>query len=412
MPVFRFKAVDQAGVITSGTHSARFTPEVEEWLLQNHLSPVSIEIAPDQADEASRQPAEKTGWLDTFKKVRLDDLILFCRQTATLVGAGVDLLQCLTVIARQIQQPRLKQILKEISVKIEQGASLSESFSQYPKVFSPLFRNIVRIGEESGNLDRSFNYLAILYENEKSIRERIKMATRYPKIVIGAITCAIFFLMTFVVPKFIVLFKNARVELPIPTRILINISGFFSNHSFLIMLGIIGLILLYRFGLNYPDFVMARDRLHLKMPVLGELSIKIYMSRFCRVFSVLTESGINIIRSLELASAALENLVLVTMLDEVKREVEKGTDLNHAMSKHSLFPQMVIQMVTVGEESGQLDTMMGKVSDYYEVETDYTIRNLSTLIEPMLLLFMGVMVGFIALAIFMPMWDMMNVARG
>jgi type II secretory pathway component PulF len=157
---------------------------------------------------------------------------------------------------------------------------------------------------------------------------------------------------------------------------------------------------------------MTRDRLHLKIPVLGELSIKIYMSRFCRVFSVLTESGINIIRSLELSAAALENLVLVSMLDEVRREVEKGTDLNHAMSQHSLFPAMVIQMVTVGEESGQLDTMMGKVADYYEVETDYTIRNLSTLIEPILLLFMGVMVGFIALAIFMPMWDMMNVARG
>ncbi len=312
----------------------------------------------------------------------------------------------------QIQQPRLKEILKEISVKIEKGASLSESFGRYPQVFSPLFRNIVRIGEETGNLDRSFNYLALLYENEKSIRERIKMATRYPKIVIGAITCAVFFLMTFVVPKFIVLFKNSRVELPLPTWILINISGFFSNHFFLILLVIVGLILLYHFGLNYPDFVMTRDRLHLKIPVLGELSIKIYMSRFCRVFSVLTESGINIIRSLELSTAALENRVLVSMLDEVRREVEKGTDLNHAMSQHSLFPAMVIQMVTVGEESGQLDTMMGKVADYYEVETDYTIKNLSTLIEPILLLLMGVMVGFIALAIFMPMWDMMNVARG
>ena len=412
MPVFRFKAVDQAGVMCSGTHSAKFIHEVEEWLLQNQLSPISIEIAEDQAnDPGSRTDAAK-GWLDQFKTVRLDDLILFCRQTATLLEAGVDLLRCLTVIAGQIQQPRLKQILKEISSKIEQGESLSESFGRYPKVFSPLFRNIIRIGEESGNLDRSFIYLAILYENEKNIRERIKMATRYPKIVIGAITGAVFFLMSFVVPKFITLFENARVELPLPTRILITVSGFFSNNTFFILLVIVGLILLYRFGLNYPEFVTARDRLHLKMPVLGELSIKIHMSRFCRVFSVLTESGINIIRSLELSSAALENLVLVTMLEEVRHEVEKGIDLNQAMSKHSLFPAMVIQMVTVGEESGQLDAMMGKVADYYEVETDYTIRNLSTLIEPMLLLFMGVMVGFIALAIFMPMWDMMNVARG
>jgi MSHA biogenesis protein MshG len=347
-----------------------------------------------------------------LQAVSIDDRILFCRQLATLLTAGVDLLQSLTIITRQIQHPRLKEILAEISSSIEKGSSLSDSFAVYPKIFNPLFINIIRIGEESGGLDTSFQYLGELYENEKSIRERIKMATRYPKIVITALSCAMLFLMSFVVPKFVSVFDNAKVELPIATRILISLSDFFASYFVLIILSAGALAVAYRYALRNRKFVMARDRLALKIPILGDLAVKIYMSRFCRVFSILTSSGINIIKTLKLSTAALENLVLVAMLDDVRNEVEKGTDLYQAMTLHEHFPEMVVQMVTVGEESGKLDEMMGKVADYYEVETDYTIKNLSSLIEPILLLLMGIMVGFIALAIFTPMWDMMNVAKG
>ena len=413
MPVFRYEAVNSTGKTITGNRQADIVQEVEQWMQQNSLIPIAIEISEKKETNGDETyPGQQISWLEKLKSVKIEEIILLCRQLSTLLGAGVDLLKGLTILSRQITHPRLKQIIIEVSYAIEQGSSLSEAFSRYPNVFNPLFINIVHIGEESGNMDKSFHYLADLYENEKSIREKIKMATRYPKIVIIALSCAVFFLMSFVIPKFITLFDKAKVALPLPTRILITISNFFSDNVLLLILATAALVIAYRFALNYRQVVMTRDRLRLKVPVLGKLSIKIYMSRFCRVFSLLSRSGINIIKTIQLSAAALDNLVLVSILDNVRAEVEKGTDINQALASQPYFPEMVIQMVAVGEETGQMDEMMGRVADYFEVETDYTIKNLSTLIEPLLLLVMGVMVGFIALAIFTPMWNMMSVARG
>ncbi len=413
MPVFRYEAVNSAGTTIIGNRQADIVQDVEQWLQKNSLIPVAIEISGEKetnGDEA--YPGQQISWLEKLKSIRIEEIILLCRQLSTLLGAGVDLLKGLTIISRQITHPRLKQIIIEVSYSIEQGSSLSEAFRSYANVFNPLFINIVHVGEESGNMDKSFQYLADLYENEKSIREKIKMATRYPKIVIIALSCAVFFLMSFVIPKFITLFDKAKVALPLPTRILIMTSNFFSDNVLLLILTAAALVIAYRFALNYRQVVMTRDRLRLRVPVLGKLSIKIYMSRFCRVFSLLSRSGINIIHTLKLAATALDNLVLVSILDEVREDVEKGTDINQALAAQPYFPEMVVQMVAVGEETGRMDEMMARVADYFEVEADYTIKNLSTLIEPLLLLVMGVMVGFIALAIFTPMWNMMSVARG
>jgi MSHA biogenesis protein MshG len=295
---------------------------------------------------------------------------------------------------------------------VESGASLSDAVSRQPKVFNVLFYNIVKVGEETGSLDRAFAYLASLHENEKAIKERIKSATRYPKFVIIAITGAVFFLMSFVVPKFAKLFAAAKVELPVATRILMAVSTFFADNT----LGIIGaalvLFIAYRLALGAPEFVLFRDRLLLRVPIFGPLTTKIYMARFCRVFSILTTSGIDIIKTLQLSANALENRVLFQMVGEITSEVEEGVNLHEAMAKHQEIPPMVPQMIAVGEQSGRLDEMMEKVADYYDLESDYTIRNLSTLIEPILLLVLGIFVGLIALAIFTPMWDMLKVVRG
>jgi MSHA biogenesis protein MshG len=284
--------------------------------------------------------------------------------------------------------------------------------SRQPKVFNVLFYNIVKVGEETGSLDKAFAYLASLHENEKAIKERIKSATRYPKFVIIAITGAVFFLMSFVVPKFAKLFAAAKVELPLATRILMGVSTFFADNT----LGIVGaalvLFIAYRLALGAPEFVLFRDRLLLRVPIFGPLTTKIYMARFCRVFSILTTSGIDIIKTLQLSANALENRILFQMVGEITNEVEEGVNLHEAMAKHQEIPPMVPQMIAVGEQSGRLDEMMEKVADYYDMESDYTIRNLSTLIEPILLLVLGVMVGLIALAIFTPMWDMLQVVRG
>ncbi|MBU4117497.1 MAG: type II secretion system F family protein, partial [Proteobacteria bacterium] len=336
----------------------------------------------------------------------------FCRQLATLLAAGVSIIEAFAILALQVSNPILREIILSMTAEVESGASLSDAVSRQPKAFNVLFFNIVKVGEETGSLDKAFAYLATLYENEKAIKERIKSATRYPKIVLFALTGAIFFLMAFVVPKFAKLFAASKVQLPLATRILMGTSTFVADN----VLGIIGAMLVlfiaYRLALGSQEFVLFRDRLLLRVPVFGPLATKIYMARFCRVFSVLTSSGINIIKTLQLSANALENLVLFRMVEEITAEVEEGVNLHEAMAKHHAIPPMVPQMIAVGEQSGKLDEMMEKVADYYDLESDYTIRNLSTLIEPMLLLVLGTIVGLIALAIFTPMWDMLQVVRG
>jgi MSHA biogenesis protein MshG len=412
--VFRYEAIDGSGRITSGVRTAELVQEVEQWLLQNRLSPVEIRLLTDPGTRLTQQLERRQGpsFRDRLRGVELDDLILLCRQLATMLAAGVALLQALQIMARQIGNSYLRQILLEVAAEIEGGATLSDSFARHPKIFNRLFRNLVKVGEESGNLDNSFDYLASLYENEKDIQERIKSATRYPKLVVFALCGAIFFLMTFVVPKFIQLFSKAKVELPLATKLLIGASSLFADHALLILTAVVVLAAGYHYALRSEEFTWKRDRLLLNLPVLGDLTTRIYMSRFCRVFAVLTKSGIDIIRTLELAATALDNLVLFRMVNEVKDEVEEGVDLYQAMGRHPRFPAMVVQMIAIGEESGQMDKMMDKVADYYEAETSYTIKRLATYIEPAMLLVMGAIVAFIAFAIFMPMWDMMNVARG
>ena len=410
MPPFRYEAINAAGKIVSGTFTAEAIPDVEAWLSKNSLSPIAIQVAAESHQETGTD-SDIVTLRDRLLGVRLDDLILFCRQTATMLAAGVAILQSLKVMSQQVANPILKQAILDMIGSVESGASLSDAFARYPKIFSPLFYNIIRVGEETGTLDRSFEYLAALYENEKMVTERIKAAIRYPKIVVTALFGAIFFLMTFVVPKFVKLFASAKVALPLPTRILVAVSDFFANHFFLLALFIVALVVAYRLALNYEEFVLMRDRLALRVPVFGPLAIKIYMSRFCRVFAVLTTSGIDIIRTLDLASTALENRELFLMMEQIRDDVEKGVNLNEAMGKHPAVPPLVREMVAVGEQSGQLDAMLAKVADYYDAESDYAIKNLSTMIEPILLLVLAVIVGTIALAIFMPMWDMMQVMR-
>jgi len=414
MPEFQYEAINASGKISSGRHKADMVAEVEQWLAHKGLTPIKIDsLSEEESQGFFATPAEQPpSLLEKLKGVTLDDRILLCRQISTMLEAGVAILQALEIMAGQVNNKLLRQILSETAADIESGTSLSDSLSANPRVFDQLFLNVVQVGEESGTLDSSFSYLAALYENEKDIHERIKAATRYPKLVIIAIFSAIMVLMKFVVPKFALLFASSKVALPMPTRVLIASSGFVSSYFIPIIMLIIGLGVMYRLSLNYEKVVEFRDRLLLKIPVFGDLSVKIYMSRFCRVFAVLTKSGINIIKTLELSASALDNLVLFKALGQVTSDVEEGMEIQRSMSRLAMFPPMVVQMVAVGEESGRLDNMMDKVADYFDAETNYTIKNLSTLIEPFLLLFLGVIVAFIALSIFLPMWSIMSVMRG
>ncbi|MCK5543610.1 MAG: type II secretion system F family protein [Desulfobulbaceae bacterium] len=412
MPLYHYEAINTTGKNITGTHQANLVNEVENWLLTRGLTPIDIRVASGRDTEAVDSAAQKPSLMQRIRGVGYDDIILLCRQIATMLYAGVALLKALRIIKSQIKNPILRNSVMDIANRIEAGSSLSSAIEKYPKIFSQLFLNLIRVGEESGNLDNVFKYLAHLYENEKDTNERIKSVTRYPKILLSVMVLAILFLMNFVVPKFMSIFSSSKIALPLSTKLLIFMSNMISENFFIIILVITILIAGYRMALKNDEFELAKDRLSLRLPLLGDLAVKIHMSRFCRVFTALTESGIDIIRTLELASSSLKNKALILMIEQVRSEVEQGVDFHKAMSRHPQLPDMVVQMIAVGEEAGQIEKMMAKVADFYEAETDYTIKHLSSLIEPILLLGMGVAVGFIALAIFTPMWSMMDVMRG
>ncbi|MCK5404492.1 MAG: type II secretion system F family protein, partial [Desulfobulbaceae bacterium] len=415
MPVFRYEAINSAGKTVSGVYKAELAQGVEQWLLEKGLSPVDIQVVGDKkaglAGMTTVAGDTSPSFFQKLQGVTVEDKILFCQQISTMLYAGVALLQTLKIMEKQVNNPVLREMITDITARIESGLSLSEAVAKYPKVFNTLFQNLLRVGEESGNLDNSFNYLSKLFENEKEINEQIKAVTRYPKMLISAMLMAVIFLMSFVVPKFLTMFSKSSAELPFATRLLTGISDFFSSNFVFIAIGIAGAVFAYRMALKNDDFVLARDKLTLRLPVYGDLTKKIHMSRFCRVFAVLTASGVDIIRTLQLANSSLGNVFLFQTMEEVTGEVEEGVDFFESMARRPLFPTMVVQMIAVGEESGQMETMMEKVADYYEVETNYTIKNLSSFIEPVLLLGMGLMVGFLALAIFSPMWGMMDAMR-
>lgn len=409
MPLFSYKAIKADGSDRAGTHSAERVQDVERWLAEQGMHPIEITIA-DQAANPTQQKIA-TFW-QGLRGISIDDRILICRQLSTMLGAGVPILKALRILVEQTTSPIVVPMLTDVANRIEDGASLSDSLAVYPRFTSQLFYNIVRVGEETGTLDQSFIYLAELFENEKEVVERIKVATRYPKIVIVTLLAAVFFLMSYVVPKFMALFTSAKVDLPLPTRILVVMSRATTEYFWLLAIVVALIVFGYRFAMRDEGVQMARDRLWLRMPIFGDLFLKIFMSRFCRVFSALLRSGVDIIRTLELSATSMDNLVLFSMVDKVTVDVRDGMELHLAMERHKFFPAMVIQMVAIGEQAGQVDEMMSKVAEYYEKETSYIIKNLSTLIEPILLVCMGIMVGFLALAIYMPMWDMMKVMQG
>jgi type II secretory pathway component PulF len=361
--------------------------------------------------EERKQPIPGSGLLSVFSRVTPQDLIVFSRQLATLVSAGIPFLQSLSTLEMQTENPRLQKSIGEIRKEVEGGASFSEALSRHPAIFNKLYVSMIRAGETAGVLDDILDRLALLAEHEAETRARVKAAVRYPLIVVVAISLAFVFLVSFVIPKFATIFERFKTELPLPTRILIGIN-YVVQHYWYFLVPCIALLL---WGLiRYAGTTQGRwhwDRLKLKLPVFGILFQKIALSRFARIFAAMQKSGISMMLTLEIAGEVAGNVVLARVVDEMRENLNQGKTLLGPMQTSGLFPPLVIQMVAVGEETGQLDTMLNKVSDYYDMDVEYTLRNLSTMIEPILLLFIGGMVLLLALGIFMPMWNLLSLFK-
>ncbi len=403
MPQYRYKARDKDGALQRGIMEARGKEAVADQLSGQGFIPVLI--------EEETQSLLGPDFFLNLKHVAPQDLIVLSRQLATLVSAGIPLLSSLGTIEKQAENPRLKAALADIRSSVEAGSSFSDALARHPGIFNKLYVSMIRAGETAGILDTILERLALLAEHESETRERVKAAVRYPLIVIVAICAAFAFLVTFVVPKFAIVFSQFKTELPLPTRILISINYVVQNYWYLLLLGIILTIGGVIWYLRTPGGRWQWDRLKLRLPVFGVLFQKVALSRFARIFGAMQKSGIAMMLTLEIAGETVGNVVLARAVQTMSDSLRDGKGLSAPMESSGLFPPLVVQMMAVGEETGQLDTMLNKVSDYYDTDVEYTLRNLSTMIEPILLLFVGGMVLFLALGIFLPMWNLMSLFK-
>jgi type II secretory pathway component PulF len=400
MPQYQYKARDKDGALREGTMEARGREAVADQLVVQGFIPVLI--------EEQGRPFLSADFLEGFTRVKPQDLIIFSRQLATLMAAGVPFLQGLATMEKQSENPRLKAAISAIKADVEAGSTFSDAIAKHPAIFSKLYVSMIKAGEAAGIMDSILNRLAHLTEYDAETRARVKAAVRYPMIVVVSICVAFAFLMTFVVPKFAAIFAQTKTELPLPTRMLMGINYGVQHYWYIALAGIGLFAWAVIWYVSTPYGRRQWDGLKLRLPVFGILFRKVALSRFARIFGTMQRSGISMMLALDITADTVGNVVIAGVIGEMRQGISEGKGLTVNMEASGIFPPLVVQMLSVGEETGQIDAMLDKVSDYYDSDVEHLLRNLSGMLEPMLLLFVGGMVLFLALAIFMPMWNMMN----
>jgi len=342
--------------------------------------------------------------------VSIKDKAIFSRQFAVLINAGVAMVRGLGVLSDQCPNPKLKKALQEISADVQQGTNLSDSMRKHPKCFDNLYVSMVQAGEVGGVLDEVMNRLAKLLEDVSRLQNQIKSALTYP-IAVGFIAIAVFIGMTvFLLPIFAGIFDELDAELPVFTQVMLQISAFLRTPAYVIGLIILLIVLAFAYRQYYSTRVgrETMDRFFLKMPLFGDLIQKTATARFCRTFGALSRSGVPILTALEIVRDTAGNQVIANAVDEAKREVQSGGMISLALQKEQVFPVMAIQMISIGEETGEIDTMLMKVADFYEDEVEQAVKALTSIMEPIMIVVLGGMVGSILVAMYLPMFKVMD----
>ncbi|MEN3000967.1 MAG: type II secretion system F family protein [Armatimonadota bacterium] len=404
MPFFNYTIRDQSGVTRSGKAEAE-NAEVLRKRLQEEGFQV-IEISMDRA--APRVPAGGYG------RVKLSDLAIFARQFSTMLDAGVSLVRCLDVLQQQTSNARLRRILMDLSMRVESGESLSRAMSRHPKAFSQLIIGLIRAGEVGGVLEESLQRIAHFLEKDVELRRKIRSAMTYPVIVLLAAVGIVIFLVSWLVPKFAELFRDLGIkELPAPTQFLVDLSGFLTQKWYIIIISLVAILIAYKLFVSTRVGRRVADRVKLRVPVFGKLHHKIVMARFSRTMGTLLASGVPILQAMETVAGVVGNAVVADAVLESRARIREGEKIADPLQKSKMFPPMVVHMVSVGEESGSLDHMLNKIADFYENEVETAIASLTAAIEPVMIVILGFIVGFIVISMFLPMIEVIsNLSQG
>jgi len=391
MPTFAFVVRDQQGKEIPSSQSAKNEETLRRGLEAQGYEVVSI--VRTKAVGAKRAKASM------FKRVKLDQLAQWCRQFATMINAGVSLIRCLTVLQEQTTNPNLRVITRDVRDEVEGGNTLSGAMTKYQRTFSNLAIGLVRAGEVGGVLDETMNRVAEFMEKDQALKSKIKSAMAYPTIVFMMTVVMVTFMLVFVLPTFKAMFEGLGAQLPKITLIVVNLSNLLRNYWFLWIAGGIGFIILFKWYTKTPRGMFQLHTVQLKLPVFGDLNKKVIVSRFSRTLGTLLTSGVPVMQALEVTGKASGNKVVEKAVDEVRVSIREGESISVPMENSGIFPPMVTQMIAVGEETGSLDSMLKKISDFYDMEVEATLDALTSLLEPLLMVFMGAAVGFIVVAL-------------
>jgi MSHA biogenesis protein MshG len=409
MPAWKYKSRDSSGTLRQGIMEAPSSDAVAARILDEGATPLEItEQGGPGAGLGVLAGLDK--WMPK-RKVGADDMILFSRQMYSLLKAGVTVLPAIRGLAESTRNPTLAQVLREIGTDLQSGRELSAAMLKHPQIFSSLYVGMIQVGENTGLMDTIFQRLGEHLAREKDIRDRVKAAMRYPTIVVVVLGVALAVINVFVIPAFAGLFSRSGVELPLPTRFLIGFSDFTVTYWPHILVAMTGVFLALRQYVRTTSGRYLWDRFKLRIPIFGDLLLRALLSRFASSFALSYKAGVPLLGSLGLVARASDNTFLEQRVEFMRTSIERGDGLTASAQSTELFTPLVLQMLSVGEETGAVDEMMEEVAGHYEREVDYDLKNLSSMIEPVLTVAVGGMILVLALGVFLPMWDMTQAIR-
>ncbi len=403
MSTYTYKARNEAGRPVQGVMEASSQEDLAEKLRKMGYMPTRIKSA--------AAGINLEGVRDRLRRTRVEDLIMFNIQLANMIDSGFTILSSLRVLADQVENKRLRNTIAEVERSVEAGSSFSEALARHPSVFSALFINSVRAGETSGKLNSVLNRLSVYAEQQEELRQQIKGALFYPTLLLLAGIVVIILIVTFVIPQFVEIFKDAGVSLPLPTLAVYTAGMVIQKWWYLFLLGLVLIFAGLRGYLMTVGGKLRFDRLIISLPIVGMVARKVIVSRFCRTLATLIDSGVPLLQSLDIVRDVAGNRVIAMVINSVRESVERGERIAQPLKVSGEFPQDVVQMIAVGEETGKLGYMLNRIADFYDTVIRFSVKKLTTLIEPLLLILLGIMVGVIMASMLLPMFDMIKTMR-
>ena len=404
MATFSYTARDRQGQSVSGSIEASSEAAVADMLLQRSQIPIKIQL------QEEKQSGTAIVW--PWQLVSMTELIIFSRQMYSLMKAGIPIIRAIVGLAESTSSAALNKVLLDLAEQLEKGRTLSAAMAQHPKIFSRLVVSIVHVGENTGRLDESFLQLSSYFEQEMETKKQIKQATRYPTFVLFAIAVAMVLMNMLVIPQFATMFAKFNTELPWATKVLLASSNLFVNYWQWMLAVLIGLVWALKLYLQTEKGSYQWSYWKLKTPLMGSIIVRATLGRFSRSFSMMLRAGVPLTSALTLVAEAVDNDYMAEKIREMRKNIERGESLLRVAVQSELFTPLVLQMLAVGEETGQVDDMLTEVASFYEREVAYDLKSLTAKIEPILICIVSGMVLILALGIFTPMWDMLNAYKG